>query len=129
MMILIIGAMTPFSLSPAYGSANSRPTLPTADFKVENAVVKIFATKRNPDPFRPWTKQPSQEISGSGVVIEGKRILTNAHVVLYASQIEVQAHEGSNKISATVEACAPGIDLDFNFKYRGPSHILLKAHL
>ncbi len=26
------------------------------------------------DPFRPWTKEPADEISGSGVIIEGKRI-------------------------------------------------------
>jgi len=43
-------------------------------------------------------------MTGSGVVIEGKRILSNAHVVRYASQIQVQANEGGNKISAVVEA-------------------------
>lgn len=78
---------------------------------VQNTVVKIFATVRYPDPFRPWTKQPPQEVTGSGVIIEGKRILTNAHVILYASQVQVQAHQASNRISATVEAAAPGIDL------------------
>jgi S1-C subfamily serine protease len=44
-------------------------------------------------------------------VIEGKRILTNAHVVLYASQVQVQANAAGDKILATVEAIAPGIDL------------------
>ncbi len=78
---------------------------------VERSVVKVFTTVRYPDPFRPWTKQAPQEISGSGVVIDGKRILTNAHVVLYASQVQIQANQGGDKISATVEAIAPGIDL------------------
>jgi S1-C subfamily serine protease len=78
---------------------------------VENAVVKVFSTVRNPDLSRPWTKQAPTEITGSGVVIEGKRILTNAHVVLYASQVQVQANQAGDKISATVEAIAPGIDL------------------
>ena len=50
-------------------------------------------------------------ITGSGVVIEGKRILTNAHVVNYASQVQIQANQAGDKISATVEAIAPGIDL------------------
>ena len=45
------------------------------------------------------------------MVIDGKRILTNAHVVLYASQIQIQANQAGDKISATVEAVAPGIDL------------------
>ena len=52
---------------------------------IENSVVKVFATMRYPDPFKPWTKQAPSEVTASGVVIEGRRILTNAHVVLYAS--------------------------------------------
>ena len=78
---------------------------------IENAVVKVFSTVRRPDPYRPWTKGSQTDISGSGVIIEGKRILTNAHVVLYASQIQVQANQAGDKFSATVESIAPGIDL------------------
>jgi S1-C subfamily serine protease len=63
--------------------------------RVENSVVKVFATMRYPDPFKPWTKQAPQEVTGSGIIIEGRRILTNAH----------------DKIAASVEAVAPGIDL------------------
>lgn len=78
---------------------------------IENAVVKVFSTMRQPDLSRPWTKMAPTEATGSGVIIEGKRILTNAHVVLYASQILVQANQSGDKISASVEAVAPGIDL------------------
>ncbi len=63
------------------------------------------------DLGRPWTKQSPTEVTGSGVIVEGRRILTNAHVVLYASQVQVQANQSGDKISATVEAVAPGIDL------------------
>src|SRR5579872_14771 len=45
---------------------------------IENSVVKVFATLRYPDPFKPWTKQAPNEVTASGVVIEGRRILTNA---------------------------------------------------
>jgi S1-C subfamily serine protease len=79
--------------------------------RVEASVVKVFSTVRPPDPFKPWTKEPADEISGSGVIIEGRRILTNAHVVMYASQVQVQANETGDKVSATVVAIAPGIDL------------------
>jgi len=58
---------------------------------VENSVVKVFSTVRYPDLYKPWTKQSPSEITGSGVVIERKRILSNAHVVLYSSQVQVQA--------------------------------------
>jgi S1-C subfamily serine protease len=78
---------------------------------IGNSVVKIFATLRYPDVAKPWTKAAPVEISGSGMVIEGKRILTNAHMVLYASEIQVQANQSGDRISATVEAVAPGIDL------------------
>jgi S1-C subfamily serine protease len=77
----------------------------------ENAVVKVFATLRRPDLIRPWTKQPPAEVTGSGVVIEGHRILTNAHVVTYASQVEVQGNQAGDKVFARVVAIASGIDL------------------
>ena len=78
---------------------------------IENSVVKVFATMRYPDPFKPWTKQAPSDVTASGVVIEGRRILTNAHVVLYASQVQIQANAAGDKLPATVVAVAPGIDL------------------
>jgi S1-C subfamily serine protease len=78
---------------------------------VANSVVKIFSTVRYPDVFKPWTKSAPSSITGSGVVIEGKRILSNAHVVQYASQVQIQANQAGDKVSAKVVAVAPGIDL------------------
>ena len=78
---------------------------------VEKSVVKIFATTRYPDVFKPWTKEAPREISGTGVIIDGHRILTNAHMVLYTSQIQVQANGSGEKVTATVLSVAPGIDL------------------
>jgi S1-C subfamily serine protease len=83
----------------------------TSSGTVENSVVRVFATVRYPDPYKPWTKQSPEEQTGSGVVIKGKRILTNAHVVNYSSQVQIQANQAGDKISATVEAIALGIDL------------------
>jgi S1-C subfamily serine protease len=100
------------SLAALLAAAPARAEAPASGGgRVESSVVKVFSTVRRPDPFKPWTKEPSDEISGSGVIIEGKRILTNAHVVLYASQVQVQAYQAGDKVSATVEAIAPGIDL------------------
>ena len=84
---------------------------PAASVTVENSVVKVFTTVRYPDPYKPWTKQSPQEQTGSGVVIKGKRILTNAHLVNYASQVQIQANQAGDKLSATVVATAPGVDL------------------
>ncbi|MGA2839181.1 MAG: trypsin-like peptidase domain-containing protein [Steroidobacteraceae bacterium] len=99
------------ALASAACGAAARDQPGDAAPNIENSVVKVFSTVRHPDPFKPWTKQAPSEISGSGVVIEGKRILTNAHVVLYASQVQVQASAAGDKVSATVVAVAPGIDL------------------
>jgi len=99
------------ALTSAVCGAAARDQPGDAAPNIENSVVKVFSTVRHPDPFKPWTKQAPSEISGSGVVIEGKRILTNAHVVLYASQVQVQASAAGDKVSATVVAVAPGIDL------------------
>jgi S1-C subfamily serine protease len=79
--------------------------------KIRESVVKISATMRYPDLTHPWTKHSPQEASGTGVVIDGKRILTNAHVVLYASQLFVESYQSSDKLPATVESVSPGIDL------------------
>jgi S1-C subfamily serine protease len=89
----------------------TKPDVTPAGPAVENSVVKVFSTMRYPDIYKPWAKQAPQEVTGSGVVIEGHRILTNAHVVLYASQVQIQANQAGDKLSATVVAVAPGIDL------------------
>ncbi|MDR3456543.1 MAG: trypsin-like peptidase domain-containing protein [Verrucomicrobiae bacterium] len=104
--------LTCLSVSAAEPPATPVTTNATAASGViENSVVKIFSTVRYPDLYKPWTKQSPEEQTGSGVVIEGKRILTNAHVVNYASQVQIQANQAGDKISATVEYLAPGIDL------------------
>jgi S1-C subfamily serine protease len=119
LLLAVIGIVSCFTS----GAAEAIPAAPpkaaaaapiAADAKsiaVENSVVKVFSTVRYPDFYRPWTKQAPTEVTGSGVVIEGKRILSNFHVVRYASQVQVQANQAGDKISATVEAVAPGMDL------------------
>jgi len=103
-------------LAGALGTATASPkaaaeTSPAIAHEAESAVVKVFSTMRRPDVARPWSKAAPVEATGSGVVIEGKRILTNAHVIAYASQVQVQGNQSGDKISATVEAVDPGIDL------------------
>lgn len=78
---------------------------------LDNSVVKVFATLRRPDPYKPWSKAAPQSVTGSGVVIEGHRILTNAHMVGYASQVQILANGSGDKLDATVLAISPGMDL------------------
>ncbi len=82
----------------------------TAD-EVRDAVVKIHVTHRTPDFIRPWTKAASKKSTGSGAIIAGNRILTNAHVVHYASQIFVQFHQSTDRVPARVLHRWVGMDL------------------
>lgn len=78
---------------------------------VRPLVVKIHTTQRFPDVFKPWTQLEAQKVSGSGVIIPGKRILTNAHVVRNATEIYVQPYQSSDMLEARVVSFASGIDL------------------
>jgi len=81
------------------------------DANVRKSVVKITASLRPPNVFRPWAKTSPQDVTGSGVVIDGKQILTNAHMVHHAAQAFVQPDGSSEKLPAKIKAVAPGIDL------------------
>jgi len=103
-------------LGPVWSDARAAEAPPAAPAeasadRIGNSVVQVFSTRRDPDFVKPWTKQSPHELTGSGVIVEGKRILTNAHVVTYASQIQVQANHAGDKVAASVVAVAPEIDL------------------
>jgi len=105
---LLAGTLAPAARAAPQSAAEPSPTIA---HEAESAVVKVFSTMRRPDVARPWSKAAPIDATGSGVVIEGKRILTNAHVIAYASQIQVQGNQSGDKVSATVESVDPGIDL------------------
>ena len=124
---LVLSLLVLSTAHAARAAADANAASEPISHEAEKAVVKVFSTIRRPDMARPWTKQPPVEASGSGVVIEGNRILTNAHVVSYSSQVQVQGNQSGDKVSATVVAYAPGIDLallklddDSFFKSRPP---------
>lgn len=79
--------------------------------EVRDSVVKIFATYRGPDFSRPWTKQAPQELSGTGFVIDGDRIVTNAHVVEQSTRIYVQPPNSADKLRAEVIGISLEMDL------------------
>ncbi len=101
----------PVSPEPQASASAQVSSATTPSKAVENSVVKVFATLRSPDPGKPWTKREPAEITGSGAVISGNRILTNAHVVQYASEVQIQANQAGDKLPVVVEAIGPGIDL------------------
>lgn len=55
-----------------------------------DAVVKIFVASNAMDYYRPWQSTGNNFSSGTGCVIGGNRILTNAHVVNDQTFIQVK---------------------------------------
>jgi S1-C subfamily serine protease len=96
--------------APARAGGDSAPRL---------ATVQINFVSRAPDWSQPWQFAHQQSGSGSGVVIAGRRILTNAHVVAdatyltvrkagdvknYAAHVEFVAHDGETALLSVEDA-------------------------
>ncbi len=85
------------------------PLLASAD--TQGAIVKVFTTSTIYDYDSPWQTSGIEKCSGSGCIISGKRILTNAHVVSNATFIEVQRHGDPTIFTARVIAISHDADL------------------
>jgi len=94
--ILVIG----FSLTSLAGIDRQR-----------QSVVKIYVTLQQEDFRQPWQSSPPISGSGSGFIIKGKRLMTNAHVVSDARFIEVQREGDTRKFPATVKFIAHDCDI------------------
>ena len=66
----------------------------SSDQGINSSIVKIIATHNHPDYVSPWQLRGIHTVTGSGAIIDGNRILTNAHIVADQTMLEVQ-REGS----------------------------------
>jgi len=80
------------------------------DASIRDAVVKIFVTSNAMDYYRPWQSKGIAGSGGSGAIIEGNRILTNAHVV--SDQTFIQVKKDANPKKYTAKLIAIGYDCD-----------------
>jgi S1-C subfamily serine protease len=60
---------------------------------------------------QPWQRAAQSKSSGTGFCIQGKRLLTNAHVVRSAVDIRVRPHGSTRRFLAKVVVYAPDVDL------------------
>ena len=70
--------------------------------EIEDSVIKIYTTQAAPDYFVPWRLLNPRQSSGSGVLIDANRILTNAHVIADASYVQAQKHNDPQRFQARV---------------------------
>lgn len=76
-----------------------------------SAVVKITTISCQPDFFSPWRNLAQSGDSGSGVVISGNAILTNAHNITDATYISVERDQNGEPFAAKVKAVNHQCDL------------------
>jgi S1-C subfamily serine protease len=79
--------------------------------KIQNSVVRITATDVEPDYKAPWNSGAVQRGTGAGFLIDGGRIMTNAHVVSNSRYLTVERDGDPNKYPATVLFVAHDCDL------------------
>jgi S1-C subfamily serine protease len=78
---------------------------------VRDSVVKIYSIRRSRSLTNPWKRGTSSNLTGSGVVISPNQVLTNYHVVAATTDISISLNGQSERVSGSVQAIAPGIDL------------------
>lgn len=84
---------------------------PEEALPAERAVVQILTASQVPVYDAPWRFQPVQRSTGTGFVIEGSRIMTNAHVVSWAKQILVRRYQDPRLLPARVVFVGHDCDL------------------
>jgi S1-C subfamily serine protease len=77
----------------------------------ERSVIQILTFSQQPVWDAPWRFESVRRMGGSGFVIKGKRIMTNAHVVSWARQIIVRRYQDPRPYVAEVEYVGHDCDL------------------
>jgi S1-C subfamily serine protease len=77
----------------------------------ERSVVQISTFSQQPVWDAPWRFDQVRRSSGSGFVIKGKKIMTNAHVVGWARQLHIRRYQDPRPFLARVTYAAHDCDL------------------
>src|SRR5437660_4400596 len=110
----------PFPTQPIPSAKPSAPapavvpvpvTPPRPNGKIQNSLVRITVTEAEPDYKAPWNAGAIQRGVGAGFVIDGSRIMTNAHAVSDSRYLTGQRDGDPNKYRATVQFVAHDCDL------------------
>jgi S1-C subfamily serine protease len=77
----------------------------------EKSVVQVFTSFQEPNWAAPWIFDITRHASGTGFLIDGDRVMTNAHVVAWTTQLIVRKYHDPKPYFAHVEFVAHDIDL------------------
>lgn len=82
-----------------------------AEAQIERSLVRIVNHSQKADWYSPWTSAPNRPSVGSGFVVAGGRVMTNAHVVSDARMLLLYLHGDPNPHEARVASIAHDCDL------------------
>jgi S1-C subfamily serine protease len=77
----------------------------------ERSVIQIMTFSQQPVWDAPWRFEPVRRSGGSGFLIKGKRIMTNAHVVSWGKEVVVRRYQDPRPYIARVKFIAHDCDL------------------
>src|SRR5438552_10382059 len=97
---------TPPPVAPIVVAAPKQP-----NGKIQKSLVRITSTEVEPDYRAPWNTGAIGRGVGAGFVIDGPRIMTNAHVVSNTRYLTVERDGDPNKYPARVVFVAHDCDL------------------
>lgn len=75
------------------------------------SVVKVFCIHSEPNFSLPWQRKRQFSSNGSGFVISGRRVLTNAHCVEHGTQVKVRRRGSEIKYIADVVCVGTECDI------------------
>lgn len=78
---------------------------------IDQAMIKIYTNSVAYNYYIPWSTDAPRESSGSGCVVAGNMILTNAHVVSNETYLQVRKEGDPRKYQAFVVAVSHDADL------------------
>jgi S1-C subfamily serine protease len=85
--------------------------IPFARADISDSIVKIYTSSSVPDYYNPWTMMSAMQGTGSGSVIAGNKILSNAHVIGYETFVQVRKHGDARRYQARVVSVSHEADL------------------
>ncbi|HIP50618.1 MAG TPA: serine protease [Campylobacterales bacterium] len=77
---------------------------------IDSSIVKIYTVSKSTNYLEPWNSSVGHS-SGSGSIISGNRILTNAHVVANETFLEVKKYGDTKRYQAKVIEVSHDTDL------------------
>ncbi|KAL6541960.1 Protease Do-like 9 [Orobanche gracilis] len=92
-------------------SINEESGVATRVIPSMDSVVKVFCVHTEPDFSLPWQRKRQYSSSSSGFVINGRRVLTNAHSVEHYAQVKLKKRGSETKYLATVLAIGTECDI------------------